>query len=46
MSNRTYPDAANFQLVRENIRSEIQRVIYASIGYEKPIDAEEVGGNK
>ena len=27
MSNRTYPDAENFKLVREDIRSEIQRVI-------------------
>jgi CubicO group peptidase (beta-lactamase class C family) len=31
MSNRTYPDAENFKLVREDIRSEIQRIIYSSM---------------
>ncbi|MGB0897303.1 MAG: glycoside hydrolase family 3 N-terminal domain-containing protein [Flavobacteriaceae bacterium] len=35
MSNRTYPDAENFKLVREDIRSEIQRVIYSAIGQEE-----------
>lgn len=31
MSNRTFPDAENFKLVREDIRSEIQRVIYSGL---------------
>ncbi len=31
MSNRTYPDAENFKLVREDIRSEIQRIIYSAL---------------
>ncbi len=31
ISNRTYPDATNFKLVRKDIRSEIQRVIYDAI---------------
>ncbi len=31
ISNRTYPDASNFKLVRKDIRSEIQRVIYEAI---------------
>lgn len=31
MSNRTFPDAKNYKLVRENIRSEIQRIIYEAI---------------
>jgi beta-N-acetylhexosaminidase len=30
ISNRTYPDASNFKLVRKDIRSEIQRIIYDS----------------
>ena len=30
MSNRTFPDANNFKLVRQDIRSEIQRIIYDS----------------
>ena len=36
MSNRTFPDATNFKLVRQDIRSEIQRVIYNAIELEKP----------
>jgi len=36
LSNRTYPDASNFRLVKEDIRSEIQRIIYEAIGYVKP----------
>ena len=31
MSNRTYPDATNFKLVREDIRSKIQGLIYGGI---------------
>ncbi len=31
MSNRTFPDATNFKLVRQDIRSEIQRIIYNSL---------------
>ncbi len=31
MSNRTYPDAKNYKLIRKNIRSEIQRIIYEAI---------------
>ena len=31
MSNRTFPDANNFKLVRQDIRSEIQRIIYDSL---------------
>lgn len=31
MSNRTFPDATNYKLIREDIRSEIQRIIYESI---------------
>ncbi|MFD0964187.1 glycoside hydrolase family 3 N-terminal domain-containing protein [Pseudofulvibacter geojedonensis] len=44
LSNRTYPDAANFKLVKEDIRSEIQRVIYEAIGYVKP-EHSAVGSN-
>lgn len=40
MSNRTYPDAENFKLVREDIRSEIQRVIYSALELEAPKLAE------
>ncbi len=31
LSNRTYPDSNNRKLIREDIRSEIQKVIYESI---------------
>ena len=31
MSNRTYPDASNNLLIKENIRTEIQRLIYEAI---------------
>ena len=31
MSNRTYPDASNNLLIKENIRTEIQRFIYEAI---------------
>ena len=31
LSNRTFPDSNNRKLIRENIRSEIQKVIYESI---------------
>ena len=31
MSNRTYPDASNNLLINENIRTEIQRLIYEAI---------------
>ena len=31
LSNRTYPDQENRKLIREDIRSEIQRIIYQSI---------------
>jgi len=34
MSNRTFPDATNFKLVRKDIRSEIQRVIYSALEIE------------
>jgi len=37
MSNRTFPDATNFKLVRQDIRSEIQRVIYSALEIESPI---------
>jgi beta-N-acetylhexosaminidase len=33
LSNRTYPDSNNRKLIRENIRSEIQKVIYESIDF-------------
>ena len=33
LSNRTYPDANNRKLIREDIRSEIQKVIYESIDF-------------
>ncbi|MDR5590309.1 glycoside hydrolase family 3 N-terminal domain-containing protein [Christiangramia sediminicola] len=33
LSNRTYPDSNNRKLIREDIRSEIQKVIYESIDY-------------
>ena len=33
LSNRTFPDSNNRKLIRENIRSEIQKVIYESIEY-------------
>jgi len=33
LSNRTYPDSNNRKLIREDIRSEIQRVIYESIDF-------------
>ena len=36
MSNRTFPDATNFKLVRQDIRSEIQRVIYSALDIETP----------
>ena len=36
MSNRTFPDAENFKLVRKDIRSEIQRVIYSALEVEIP----------
>ncbi|PHS07973.1 MAG: beta-N-acetylglucosaminidase [Kordia sp.] len=36
MSNRTFPDATNFKLVRQDIRSEIQRVIYNALEIEAP----------
>ena len=31
MSNRTYPDASNNLLIKENIRTGIQRFIYEAI---------------
>ncbi|NQY07093.1 MAG: serine hydrolase, partial [Flavobacteriaceae bacterium] len=31
LSNRTYPDQENTRIIRENIRSEIQRLIYKAI---------------
>ena len=31
LSNRTYPDATNNRLLEENIRTEIQRLIYEAI---------------
>jgi CubicO group peptidase (beta-lactamase class C family) len=31
LSNRTYPDASNNRLLNENIRTEIQRLIYEAI---------------
>ncbi|WP_394369536.1 glycoside hydrolase family 3 N-terminal domain-containing protein [Aquimarina mytili] len=33
LSNRTFPDAANRKLISNDIRSEIQRVIYEAIDY-------------
>ena len=33
LSNRTYPDPNNRKLIREDIRSEIQKVIYESIDF-------------
>ena len=33
LSNRTYPDSANRKLISNDIRSEIQRVIYEAITY-------------
>lgn len=36
MSNRTFPDAENFKLVRQDIRSEIQRVIYSALEEDSP----------
>ncbi|PTX43057.1 beta-glucosidase-like glycosyl hydrolase [Christiangramia gaetbulicola] len=33
LSNRTYPDSNNRKLIREDIRSQIQKVIYESIDY-------------
>ena len=33
LSNRTFPDSNNRKLIREDIRSEIQKVIYESIDY-------------
>lgn len=33
LSNRTFPNAANRKLISNNIRSEIQRVIYEAIDY-------------
>ncbi|APG59532.1 glycoside hydrolase family 3 N-terminal domain-containing protein [Christiangramia salexigens] len=33
LSNRTYPDSNNRKLIREDIRSKIQKVIYESIDY-------------
>ncbi|MDY8138461.1 glycoside hydrolase family 3 N-terminal domain-containing protein [Aquimarina sp. 2201CG5-10] len=33
LSNRTYPDSANRKLISNNIRSEIQRLIYEAIDY-------------
>ncbi|MGA8853362.1 MAG: glycoside hydrolase family 3 N-terminal domain-containing protein [Christiangramia sp.] len=33
LSNRTYPDSNNRKLIHEDIRSEIQKVIYESIDY-------------
>ncbi|TRO66442.1 serine hydrolase [Christiangramia sabulilitoris] len=33
LSNRTYPDSNNRKLIREDIRSEIQKVIYESIEF-------------
>jgi len=36
MSNRTFPDATNFKLVRQDIRSEIQRVIYSALEIDMP----------
>ncbi|MFV8225789.1 glycoside hydrolase family 3 N-terminal domain-containing protein [Christiangramia aquimixticola] len=33
LSNRTYPDSNNRQLIREDIRSEIQKVIYEAIDF-------------
>ncbi|MDC3388037.1 serine hydrolase [Flavobacteriaceae bacterium] len=38
MSNRTFPDANNFKLVRQDIRSEIQRIIYDSLQEDKLIE--------
>ena len=31
LSNRTYPDSKNNRLLKENIRTEIQRLIYEAI---------------
>lgn len=31
LSNRVYPDALNYKLVRDNVRTEIQRVIYQAL---------------
>jgi len=33
LSNRTFPDATNRKLIKEDIRSEIQKVIYESIDF-------------
>jgi len=33
LSNRTFPDSTNRKLIREDIRSEIQKVIYESIDF-------------
>ena len=33
LSNRTYPDAENRNLIRSNLRSNIQQVIYDAIDY-------------
>lgn len=33
LSNRTFPDSNNRKLIREDIRSEIQKVIYESIDF-------------
>lgn len=38
MSNRTFPDANNFKLVSQDIRSEIQRIIYDSLQEDKLIE--------
>lgn len=45
MSNRTFPDATNFKLVRQDIRSEIQRIIYNALELEIPkvVDSTSIG---
>jgi CubicO group peptidase (beta-lactamase class C family) len=32
LSNRVHPDAENWKLVKMNVRTEVQRVIYQSLG--------------
>ena len=32
LSNRTYPDADNRKLIKNNVRTELQRVVYESLG--------------
>ena len=33
LSNRTYPDATNRKIIKNNLRSDIQELIYQSIEY-------------